>query len=1012
MLAQVAIVFVLFAEPGFPAVDVALPLPDFPGAVQVQTVAGLDSALAAPGAVLVWRHGSAFPAEAWPAIERFLERGGNLLYLGGEAFTRPVTGGPGSRVVGARTIAFLRALRLNQSYRIPVGGATLVFRPPHGAVPEQRLPADASAWELEPRLAETVTFPGEDGSPGARDAVVRPIAMLDRPGEDRRFPAASGCHAIDWLRGAYAGGRWVLRLTDAPLDEAERAVLIEESARPAVDFRVDPTLGTFHEGEAPSVIVRVTRPRAAAAVRYDVTLDLHAPDGKVRAVRAPVLVAQQEGTVRVPLPGTYRPGLYRVRAHARGLPDATTGFWVFDPRLFASGDSLSFDGYTLRRNGVPEPVIGTTLMSATVHRNFLFEPDAATWDDEFADLASLGVNLVRTGVWAGYQKISSEPHIVDEAFLRALEAYYLTARKHGIPVLFTFFAFVPESFGGVNPYFDPRALDGQRGYVGAVAARFAPAREMLWDLINEPSFSSPAKLWLARPNGDGFERAAFLAWLRKVYQPAHSEHAGPADTTWREIVRTRWRLLPDEPIGLPADEDFADRNLFGSARPYRARDYLRFTQDAFAGWIGEMRSAIRAAGSGGAINVGQDEGGIQDRPNPLFHHRDVEFTAMHTWWSNDALLWDGVMARGRDTPLLISETGIMQREVLSGTALRDSDAFARLLARKIAYAFAAGAFGAVQWIWDVNPYMNSDNEAAIGIRRADGSYKPELDAFRAFAGFVARNRARFASPADPEVVLLVPSAEMSGPRATQVRATRRAVDLLYGDLGVAAQVVSEYRAREDLGNPRLIILPATRGLSEEAWQVVRRAVERGAVLQASGFFEADDAGLPAVRLGVERRPLHLVEPLDIPGEAGPAVLRYDLDAAQSWYAAAGSAPTRRTIGRGTVIHYPVPLEWALNDDVQRSAYAASLREAGIAPARVRPTRQIPGVLVRALDFRDAMLVVLVSERSSSEVVTLEVAGRATPLAVWVPAGDARMLLVDREGRVLDSSHPLEGLPGS
>ena len=101
---------------------------------------------------------------------------------------------------------------------------------------------------------------------------------------------------------------------------------------------------------------------------------------------------------------------------------------------------------------------------------------------------------------------------------------------------------------------------------------------------------------------------------------------------------------------------------------------------------------------------------------------------MHTWWSNDALLWDGVMAKGRGTPLLISETGITQRELLSGTALRDPDAFARLLGRKIAYAFAAGAFGAVQWSWDVNPYMNSDNEAGIGIRRGEGGATPRMGA--------------------------------------------------------------------------------------------------------------------------------------------------------------------------------------------------------------------------------------------------------------------------------------------
>ena len=88
-------------------------------------------------------------------------------------------------------------------------------------------------------------------------------------------------------------------------------------------------------------------------------------------------------------------------------------------------------------------------MSRTVHRRFLDEPDAAVWDDTFAELASLGVGLVRTGIWSGWGRIVDGSGTVDETWLRALEGYYLTARRHGIPVLFTFFAFMPP--GGANP---------------------------------------------------------------------------------------------------------------------------------------------------------------------------------------------------------------------------------------------------------------------------------------------------------------------------------------------------------------------------------------------------------------------------------------------------------------------------------------------------------------------------------------------------------------------------------
>jgi hypothetical protein len=62
---------------------------------------------------------------------------------------------------------------------------------------------------------------------------------------------------------------------------------------------------------------------------------------------------------------------------------------------------------------------------------------------------------------------------------------------------------------------------------------------------------------------------------------------------------------------------------------------------------------------------------------------------------------------------------------------------------------------------------------------------------------------------------------------------------------------------------------------------------------------------------------------------------------------------------------------------------------------------IAGVLVRAIDFRDATLVVLVSERADDVQVTLRANGRG--LDVRLPAGEARMLLVDRAGQVQDGT---------
>jgi hypothetical protein len=990
ILAQATAVLVIFAEPGFPAADVRQPLPEIPAAVAAAGARDLDSLLRVPGAVLVWRHGSTFPLEAWPGIERFLRAGGRLLHLGGEPFTRPVSGAAGSRTVEPRTVAYLKALRLNQSHAVPLDGARVTFASLLAGLAPRRVPVGSTAWTLEPKLAGPPRFPGDEGSPGRREGTIRALSYVFPDGADRRFPVAAPCVLVEWSGGPFAGGRWILRLLDAPVAPDELALLTTEAAAARADLRVAPTMGTFHEGERPAVTVGWTGGFPAGGVR--VTVRDTAGGGTFSVLDG---ITDPEGTATVAFDTALAPGLYRVEARATGAAIATTGFWVFDPALFASGDELTFDGYTMRRNGIPEPVVGTTVMSWTTHRDFLDEPDAAVWDDTFAELAALDINMVRTGVWAGWESLLSGDS-VREPWLRALEAYYLSARRHGIPVLFTFFAFMPPAYGGNSPYFDPRSLAGQRAYVGGVAGRFARAREMLWDLINEPSIASPAHVWSTRPNGDSAEAAAFARWLRGTYPGP-----GAADTAWKETVRRRWRLRADEAITVPRETDFADANIFADRRPYRARDYVRFSQEAFRDWAADLVATIRAAGSPTAVTVGQDEGGLTDRPNPLLHAEPLDFTSIHTWWLNDALLWDGVMARAPGKALLVSETGIMRREELSGAAQRTRADAARLLERKLAYAFAAGAFGVVEWVYDVNPYMDSDNEVAIGLRRADGSYQPEHEVLRRYAGFVARTRHLFDQPRDPLVTVLVPSADLYSPRALGAAATRRAVAALAA-YGVVPQFVSEYDVRAFLDGAALIVLPAARGIADSAWRAAVRAVERGASLLASGHVEFDDAGLPAHRLGGTPRPLGLVEPLVSPG-GDTAHFEYPLDIAQSVVAAAGE-PSERELGRGRVMHYPIPLEWAATGPIA-GVYARALERAGVAPPVVRAEPRVPGFFVRSLPFREATLVVVVNERGTEGSARVRATAAGHAVRVRLAPGAAVMFWLDAGGEVLDATEP-------
>ena len=980
---------VTFDEPRFPEVD-AFPLRPVPSARATTSTADLTDALR-PGAVLVWRHGSAFPADAWKAILDFLDGGGNLLYVGGEPFSRPVVGEHGSRRVEPRTLAQLQALRLNQSYRIDVGTARLK-RVGADGVPARRLPEGAWVAALEPRFTDTQDFPFESGSPGAREALLRPLAYAHRDGADARFPTAAVAYAIDRLRGRFAGGHWVFWLASAPPHDAEWTWLIDEAMRRPVDFRVDPTFGCFHEGEQPSLIVRAHRPGSPGSVTVPCAVSIEGPASASATARlgpngsrsqhSVELTVAEHGTARVPLTGSFAPGLYRVTVDTQELGRTITGFWVFDKELFASGDPLTFDDNTLRRAGKPEPVVGTTTMSATVHRDFLFEPNAAVWDETFGELASLGMNAIRAGIWSGWRKISVDANVVDESVVRALEAFYLTARKHRLPVIFSVFAFVPEDFGSGDPYFDPRALQGQRALLSAFSRRLTRAREFIWDLINEPSFASPRHLWSLRPVRSSHEREAFIDWLSKRY-----------GSDWQHVVRRRWRLRPDEGIDLPVDDDFGDAWVMGARRPYRALDYALFAQDMFERWILDMTKAIRDGGSQGAITVGQDEAGLGTSPQPLFHHTSVAFTSMHTWWANDSLLWDGLLSKATGTPLLISETGIMQRQRLSGEAIRTPEEFASLLSRKIAYSFAAGAFGVIQWCYETNPFMNSDNEAAIGAKRVDGSAKPEHAVLAATAKFVARNRSRFDGRVPPDVVLVVPTSEHLSPRSLGLPATRVAVRAFYEDLGIPLRAVAEHRAARDLGKPRVIVLPACRSVSDDGWKAIVAAVEQGATLICSGWFETDEAGLPAERLGGGSRPLRMYED----------GLRFSGTIPESWPAADFSAPRRVSRGAGTIVHHPLPIEWADFTPSLAAYYRSALAGTSIAPL-VDPGGVPRSVLLATIPFRDAWLLVAINEASRAHNVVARRPNSTRNVTFEVDAGYGRMALIDpRTWAVIDLS---------
>jgi hypothetical protein len=1013
----------VFYEADFPAVDLeAIPEADLRQALAGLDVEWLSASRLASGLsrerhdVLVMPFGSAYPEEAWPAILRFLEAGGSLVNVGGRPFAVAVSRRGSAWQAQPESSACYKALGFTHIFQVPAAAvATWAVASAAPAVPASLATgfrAD-TVFEADIRLTNTKDFPDEDGSDGPREGRVQPLVV----GRDAAgTPMAAPMVRIDRLAGRFTGGAWVLANLHGSVSPAAVRTLVDAASTGAIEITARPTMAGYVAGEVPEIEVTVTRPGASTNEPrlLEATLAFTGPDGQHLGTKGASATGTASSTsIRVGYSGLDRPlgrGLHEVRvtvdvrtpgaATTATRLETRTGFWVYDASMLAGGTPLLHSGSGFMRGGRPFPVAGTTYMASDVHRRFLLEPNPSVWNRDFAQMKAAGVNLVRTGIWTGWKRYMPEVGRLDESALRALDVFLLTARQFDIPVIFNFFAFLPEAWGGENPFLDARAVAAQQAFLGAIARRYPATNDVIWDLINEPSFSAASQLWRTRPNGDASENAAWQLWLRTRY--------GAGGEDYRAAALRAWGAAPDEGTSLPSLDDFTDRNLFGALRPRKAADYKRFSQDMFTGWVRQMTLALRSNGNPvQLITVGQDEGGLSERPNPLFFGPWVDFTCMHTWWNNDALAWDGILAKLPDRPMLVEETGMMRYERVDGAPWRSEQEAARLLERKLAIAVGSGSSGFVQWIWNTNPFMASDNEAGIGFLRADGTARPELEPFVRLSRFLGTHADRLKGRQLEDVALLVPHSQMFSPRSLAVEATQRAVRVLTTHLHVQVRAVGEYGLADTLGAPRLIIAPSPRVLTDAAWQALMAAVEKGATLLVTGIVDANEHWLPVARtkalgLPASSRPIAGQEPAMIAGTTYRLGYRGDrLERVETAFVA-GESPTsvhRVVRGKGTILWMPLPVELAESPDATVALYRAAIAEAGVSPTMVVEPAD-GSVYVGAITYADAVLVALASESSEDQDVSVSLPGGVVT-RLRLPAGRATLLLVDRKsGKVV------------
>jgi endo-1,4-beta-mannosidase len=815
---------------------------------------------------------------------------------------------------------------------------------------------------------------------------------------------------IDHYRNHFAGGRWIM-LNCEPSNDFYRGnaggdllkILAMQAASGAESLRVTPAYPLFLPGEPWEFEIEWQRlgRQAESAVQLELTVE---NDGKIESEQKIDLtgnVASPTTTLVLnPVPG---PGFRTVTARliCGGVECGVyhTGFWIRDRDYLASGPKVTIDQDFFKIDGRQLPVVGTTYMASDAQRLYFRYPNPYVWDQDMNQIAQSGLNMLRTGWWTDWDAITGNTGIATERTVRTMEAFLMTCRKHGLPVQWTTFAFMPDVFGGGNPYLDPEAQRREEAFVASVVSPFKDVPFLIWDLINEPSFDNPKRFWITRPNGDAEELRQWNAWLLKRYKT-------------REEIESAWQTVLDAgDIPLPVERDFSWQSANDGGRPLAIFDFNLFAQDKFMDWAHALRTTIRATGSNQLVTVGQDEGGGLGSASPAFFKSAVDFTTVHTWWLNDGLLWDSLAARQDGLPMLVQETGVMNEYDADGRPRRTPENEAALLERKVGMALGTGA-GAIEWLWDINAVMRSQQEVTIGVIRPDGTEKPEAQVLEAYAKFAGAACDHFQHPAPEEVAIMTSQALLYSPISDlAIAAQNRAVRVMNYQCHMPARLIAENHAEEIRGS-KLVILPSPQALQETTWRTLLSYVEQGGNLLITGPAERDEHWRRTTRLrelGIDATAGALNcrgGELNIEGKNLDIGFAQNIQQrAENLTIAGGASYLEFKKGKGSIFLTAYPVELAEAPQATYEVYKNVLSRLGLA-SPFEGQAGSSSVLIRPVEFADSILYLFASESLQDENIDIKDRLTGAQLKFMLPAQRTTLMLLRKsDGKLLDAYNP-------
>ena len=371
--------------------------------------------LLAANDLLVLPYGSAFPADAWETIQKYLEKG-NLLVLGGRPFFVPVYRDSTGWRTGIPQDTYARNIGIEHSYAVPQRG--------------------------------TLNLQWDDDAPSFSAATFQPDRVFALEGYGGRYRGlaffvdangnriSSPVVAEDFIDRAQPPRRRVYLSfsSESPFWDSPSAIeLIRQAAvyasHGAIRLWLDLAQLTIDPGDHVSGAIDVVRSNEPAQLTLELLSGSKVLESRRMACGG---LLHEEIGLQQPLKNS---GLYTVRAklsiNNTPVEQYTSGVCVRDLSLLHSGERLEAGRDYFRRDGKPYLMTGVNYFSTDPYTLTFFVSGSVggnpwVWEKDFAEMEHQGLTAVRTGIWLNRARyLDDVSGAASERLLRAIEAYSL-----------------------------------------------------------------------------------------------------------------------------------------------------------------------------------------------------------------------------------------------------------------------------------------------------------------------------------------------------------------------------------------------------------------------------------------------------------------------------------------------------------------------------------------------------------------------------------------------------------